>query len=89
MRITTTLVVLATSASLTLAANPLPALMLQNDPTDDEHFVIMNKVFSAKTYCFGWDQGDSVAFVDGNPDACVDAVVYNKRNQETCEVWCP
>lgn len=58
-------------------------------PTDDEHFVVLNKVFEAKTYCFDWQQGDRIMFVDRNPDACVDAVIYNQRIKETCEVWCP
>jgi hypothetical protein len=80
---------IAMSSSTTIAANQTPYFAVQNDPTDDEHFVIINKVFEAKTYCFGWDQGDRVTFVEGDPDACVDVVVYNQRVHKTCEMWCP
>lgn len=80
---------IATSIATAIAANPTPYFLLQNDPTDDEHFVILNKVFEAKTYCFGWDQGDRIVFVDGDPEACTDVVVYNQRIRETCEMWCP
>ena len=78
------LAVLASSA-----AHAETTFVLQNDPTDDEHFVIADKVFSAKTYCFGWSQGDQLVFVDGNQSVCVSMNIYNKRTHKLCEVWCP
>jgi uncharacterized metal-binding protein len=55
---------------------------------NDEKFVIDGELYEAKTYCMGWDEGDSVIFVDGTPGACADATLFNMSRRETCEVWC-
>ena len=56
---------------------------------NDELFVINGEKFEAKTYCLGWDVGDSVVFIDGSPyGACASAELYNLNRKEICEVWC-
>lgn len=56
---------------------------------NDEKFVINGELFVAHTYCFGWDEGDEVMFLDGSPyGACATATLYNKRKKNTCKVWC-
>jgi hypothetical protein len=57
--------------------------------TDDETFVINGEVFSAKTFCFGFDKGDKVVFLEGSAlGACASAKILNLRNQKVCELWC-
>jgi hypothetical protein len=56
---------------------------------DDETFVINGEVFKAKTYCFNFDKGDRVKFIDGSPlGACSSAMLLNLRTGKVCEVWC-
>jgi hypothetical protein len=56
---------------------------------NDELFVINGGKFTSKTYCFDWDKGDRVMFIEGSPyGACVSAVLVNMRTKKTCEVWC-
>ena len=57
--------------------------------SNDETFIINGEVFKAKTYCFSFDKGDRVIFVEGSAyGTCVSAVLYNKNNKKTCHVWC-
>jgi hypothetical protein len=56
---------------------------------NDETFVINAEVFKAKTYCFNFDKGDRVKFIDGSPlGACASATLLNLRTGKVCEVWC-
>ena len=56
---------------------------------NDETFVINREVFSAKTYCFHFEQGDRVVFIEGSPvGACASAKLLNLRTGDVCEVWC-
>ena len=56
---------------------------------NDETFVINGVVFKAKTYCFNFNRGDRVLFVDGSPlGACASATLLNLSTDKTCEVWC-
>lgn len=56
---------------------------------DDETFVINGETFEAKTYCFGFEKGDRVSFVEGSPlGACASAKLLNLRSDKVCEVWC-
>lgn len=56
---------------------------------NDELFIINGEKFEAKTYCFGWSEGDEVVFAEGSPyGACSSATLVNLRNKNTCEVWC-
>lgn len=56
---------------------------------NDETFVINREVFKAKTYCFNFEKGDRVVFVEGSPlGACASAKLLNLRTNEVCEVWC-
>jgi len=56
---------------------------------NDETFVINGEVFTAKTYCFNFDRGDRVMFIDGAATgACASATLLNLRTGEVCEVWC-
>ncbi len=56
---------------------------------NDEKFVINGELFEAKTYCLGWDVGESVIFLDGSEyGVCVSAELYNIDRSEECSVWC-
>ena len=56
---------------------------------NDETFVINDNVFKAQTYCFNFDQGDKVIFVEGSPlGACASAKLLNLRTEKVCSVWC-
>lgn len=56
---------------------------------DDELFIINGQKFEAQTYCLGWEEGDEVIFLDGDPyGACASATLLNLRTREICEVWC-
>ena len=56
---------------------------------NDEFFIINDEKFEAKSYCLGWEEGDQVIFLDGDPNGiCVSAVLYSKTRHEVCEVWC-
>ena len=56
---------------------------------NDETFVINGEVFKAKTYCFNFDKGDRVLFLEGSPfGACASAKLLNLRTKKICEVWC-
>ena len=56
---------------------------------NDEYFIINGETFETKSYCSGWDEGDTVVFIEGSSvGACVSALLYNKDNNETCDVWC-
>ena len=56
---------------------------------NDETFVINGEVFKAKLYCFGFNKGDRVIFLDGSAYGIyVSATIYNKSSNETCDLWC-
>lgn len=56
---------------------------------NDETFVVNGEVFKARTYCFGFERGDTVTFISGSPfEACATATVLNLRTSKTCELWC-
>ncbi|HYN16187.1 MAG TPA: hypothetical protein VES66_10425 [Terriglobales bacterium] len=56
---------------------------------NDETFVINGEVFKAKTYCFNFDKGDKVIFLEGSPlGACASAKLLNLRTEKICDVWC-
>jgi hypothetical protein len=56
---------------------------------DDETFVINGQVFQAKTYCFDFDKGDRVIFLEGSPQgACASAKMLNLRTEKVCDCWC-
>lgn len=55
---------------------------------NDETFIINGNKFDAKTYCIGWDEGDQVIFLDGDPNGySVSATLFNLNRNEKCEVW--
>ncbi len=56
---------------------------------NDEIFVINGEKFEAKTYCFNFERGDRVLFIEGSPfGACASAKLLNLRTKQVCEVWC-
>lgn len=56
---------------------------------NDEVFIINGETYEAKTYCFGFDQGDPVKFIDGSAfGACVSAEFLHLNSGKTCRVWC-
>ncbi len=56
---------------------------------NDETFVINGEVFKAKTYCFNFDKGDRVKFIEGSAfGACASAALLNLRTGKVCGVWC-
>ena len=56
---------------------------------NDEVFIINGEKFEAQIYCLGWNEGESVIFIDGSEyGACASASLFNVDNFETCDVWC-
>jgi len=56
---------------------------------NDEWFIINGEKYQAQTYCFDFDQGDLVKFLEGSPyGACATAKILNLRNNRICDVWC-
>lgn len=56
---------------------------------NDELFVINGEKFEAQTYCLGWEQGESVIFIEGSAlGACASAELFNLNRKESCSVWC-
>jgi hypothetical protein len=56
---------------------------------NDETFVINGELFKAKTYCFDFDEGDDVIFIEGSANGiCTSAEILNMRNKKLCRVWC-
>lgn len=56
---------------------------------NDEFFMINREKFSARTYCFDVEEGDTVIFIEGSAyGACASAEFLNLRTKEVCEVWC-
>ncbi len=57
--------------------------------SNDETIVINNYIYKAKTYCLGWDKGDTVIFIEGSPyGACTSATLFNIDKKRECRVWC-
>lgn len=56
----------------------------------EDKLVINSEVFEAKTYCYGFEEGDKVIFIEGDANAvCTSAKIFNTRNENTCSLWCP
>jgi len=56
---------------------------------NDKKFIINGEPFKAQTYCLGWEEGESVIFLDGSPyGACASAELLNLNRGEKCSVWC-
>lgn len=56
---------------------------------NDELFIINGEKFEARTYCFGFEEGDRVLFLQGSPfGTCVSAEILNLRIRKICDVWC-
>ncbi len=56
---------------------------------NDKKFIINGEPFKAQSYCLGWEEGESVMFLDGSPyGACASAELLNLNRGEKCIVWC-
>lgn len=56
---------------------------------NDELLIINGEKFEAKTYCFGWYEGDKVIFLEGSPSGvCTSAELLNVTRDKRCRVWC-
>ena len=56
---------------------------------NDEVFIINGETFEAKTYCFGFNEGDRVKFIKGSAfGACASAEILHLRSGKTCRLWC-
>ena len=56
---------------------------------NDELFVINGEKFSAKTYCFNFEEGDEVMFLEGSASGtCTTAKILNLRTKQVCDTWC-
>ena len=50
--------------------------------SDGDKFIINGEVFEAQTFCFDYEKGDQVKFLEGSPiGACASAKLLNLRNQ--------
>jgi hypothetical protein len=55
----------------------------------DQEFIIDGIQYAAKSACYGFQIGDQVEIPFGTADGnCTDTLIYNLRNNETCDVWC-
>jgi hypothetical protein len=83
-----------TSLSLILilllgTALPASASQTIESAIGDQDFIIDGIQYSAKSACYGFQMGDQVELPFGNTDGdCTDTLIYNLRNNESCEVWC-
>jgi len=51
--------------------------------------IINGEKYEAQTYCFGFNEGDRVLFIEGSAlGACASAELLNLRNKKVCKVWC-
>ena len=58
---------------------------------NDEYFIINEKTYQVRLSCYGFREGDSVAFIEGSGTSysvCVSAKILNKRSAKTCDLWC-
>ena len=91
----------STDASVTAALDRMPGLLemfsggttpstyLIEVAANDEIFIINGRKYEARTFCLGWDAGDSISFLKGSEfGACVSAELFNADRDETCDVWC-
>lgn len=57
--------------------------------SNDETILINGSIYKAKTYCLGWNKGDTVIFIEGSPyGTCVSATLFNINKNKECMVWC-
>jgi hypothetical protein len=74
---------------LICCAQPALASMTVESAIGDQDFIIDGVQYSAKSACYGFQIGDQVELPFGNTDGnCTDTLIYNLRNNETCDAWC-
>ena len=79
----------APSPPLPPAASEGPKRHRLSVAANDETFVVEGSVFKAKTYCFGFAEGDEIVFAAGGPGGiCTSATIVHLQSGKTCEVWC-
>jgi hypothetical protein len=56
---------------------------------DEKYFIINDSNFEARRVCRLFEEGQSVIFITGDPEArCLTAVIQNLNNGQSCELWC-
>jgi len=53
-----------------------------------EKWYIDGEIYEAQTYCFEFNEGDSIKFLEGTPGLCVSAKFIKRYSNDICEVWC-
>ncbi|WP_413189875.1 hypothetical protein [Psychrobacter sp. AT9] len=83
----TALIVAAAMSTSAMAASTYEIEAINNR---EDKLVINSEVFEAQTYCYGFDEGDEVIFIEGDANAvCASAEILNTKNKNTCRLWCP
>ncbi|MES2219114.1 MAG: hypothetical protein V4501_11985 [Pseudomonadota bacterium] len=68
---------------------PAVAAFTVESAIGDQDFIIDGVQYSAKSACYGFQVGDQVELPFGNTDGnCTETLIYNLRNNETCDAWC-
>lgn len=84
------LIALVIAAAMSTSAIAASTYEIEAINNMEDKLVINSEVFEAQTYCYGFDEGDNVIFIEGNADAvCASAEIFNTKNKNTCRLWCP
>lgn len=72
-----------------LAAQAEEDMYFVEDSVNNENFIINGIQFAAKSICPGFEVGDQVFFLDGQPDgSSTEALIVDQRTNVACDVWC-
>ena len=84
------LVALLLAAAISTSAIAANTYEIEAINNMEDKLVINSEVFEAQTYCYGFEEGDKVIFIEGDANAvCTSAKIFNTRNENTCSLWCP
>lgn len=82
-----TLLIAAVMSTSAIAASTHEVEAINNI---EDKLVINSELFEVQTYCFGFEEGDRVIFIEGDANGvCASAEIFNIRNKNTCRLWCP
>ena len=84
------LIALILAAAMSTSAIAASTYEIEAINNMEDKLVINSEVFEAQTYCYGFEEGDRVIFIEGDANAvCASAKIFNTRNENTCSLWCP
>lgn len=84
------LIALILAAAMSTSAIAASTYEIEAINNMEDKLVINSEVFEAQTYCYGFEEGDKVIFIEGDANAvCASAQIFNTRSENTCSLWCP